>query len=330
MPLPRSEALPVSPAPAHARRSRDRRSRGSAVSWVGSHQASTPLASAATPPLRAQVAAGDAEADSEADGRAVPERLLIGGSLLRHTFSPPLRVRGGARGREDRSRPLGTARARAAACRLDDEDHDRASCDAEAQAARHRDGRQVGSARPTRARRTARRRARPGVEALLFAPPLLGQRRRACARDRGRRRQVDVHPLDECRGEEAGAPRHALLDAERRHGRGQLLERVGSRRADARRDAEHALPSRSCERASSMSSWSPPTFAKIYVNNNRLLDDVSGRQRRQDRATRTSPARASSRRPRAAASRSIAVVLNSPNMYADTTRLLDFGFASLS
>jgi hypothetical protein len=25
----------------------------------------------------------------------------------------------------------------------------------------------------------------------------------------------------------------------------------------------------------------------------------------------------------------IAVVLNSPNMYADTTRLLDYGFASL-
>ena len=48
--------------------------------------------------------------------------------------------------------------------------------------------------------------------------------------------------VDERRGEAARAPRHALLDAERRRGRGQLLERVGPRRADARRDAEPALP----------------------------------------------------------------------------------------
>ena len=90
-----------------------------------------------------------------------------------------------------------------------------------------------------------------GVEALLLAAPLLRQRRRARARDRGRRRQVDVHPVDERRGEEARPARHALLDPERRQGCGQLLERVGSRRADARRDAQRALPPDRATRASS-------------------------------------------------------------------------------
>ena len=66
-------------------------------------------------------------------------------------------------------------------------------------------------ARPARARRAARGRARPGVEALLLAAALLRERRRARARDRRRRRQVDVRPADERGGARARARRHALL-----------------------------------------------------------------------------------------------------------------------
>ena len=75
--------------------------------------------------------------------------------------------------------------------------------------------------------------------------------------------------------------------------------------------------------------WTAPTYSKIYVNNNR-------------HAQLLSPARTASRPGYthkagpclvASATRGgvslIAVVLDSPNMYADATRLLDFGFASL-
>jgi D-alanyl-D-alanine carboxypeptidase len=52
--------------------------------WVGSHQTSTPLASAATPPQHAQVV----QFAAKPVAAVVPERLLIGGNLLHHTFSP--------------------------------------------------------------------------------------------------------------------------------------------------------------------------------------------------------------------------------------------------
>jgi D-alanyl-D-alanine carboxypeptidase len=75
-------------------------------------------------------------------------------------------------------------------------------------------------------------------------------------------------------------------------------------------------------------SWSAPTFAKIYDNNNRLLSMYPGAN-----GVKTGYTHKSGPCLVASATRHgvtlIAVVLNSPNMYADTTRLLDFGFASL-
>jgi serine-type D-Ala-D-Ala carboxypeptidase (penicillin-binding protein 5/6) len=73
--------------------------------------------------------------------------------------------------------------------------------------------------------------------------------------------------------------------------------------------------------------WSAPTFAKIYDNNNRLLSMYAGAN-----GVKTGYTHKSGPCLVASATRGgvtlIAVVLNSPNMYADTTRLLDFGFAS--
>jgi D-alanyl-D-alanine carboxypeptidase len=75
--------------------------------------------------------------------------------------------------------------------------------------------------------------------------------------------------------------------------------------------------------------WAAPTFAKIYVNNNRLLSTYPGAN-----GVKTGYTHKSGPCLVASATRNgvslIAVVLDSPDMYTDAKRLLDFGFASLS
>jgi serine-type D-Ala-D-Ala carboxypeptidase (penicillin-binding protein 5/6) len=74
--------------------------------------------------------------------------------------------------------------------------------------------------------------------------------------------------------------------------------------------------------------WTAPTFAKIYVNNNRLLGTYRGAN-----GVKTGYTHKAGPCLVASATRNgvslIAVVLDSPNMYADAKRLLDFGFSSL-
>jgi serine-type D-Ala-D-Ala carboxypeptidase (penicillin-binding protein 5/6) len=74
--------------------------------------------------------------------------------------------------------------------------------------------------------------------------------------------------------------------------------------------------------------WAAPTFAKIYVNNNRLLGRYRGAN-----GVKTGYTHKAGPCLVASATRNgvtlIAVVLNSPDMYTDATRLLNFGFASL-
>jgi D-alanyl-D-alanine carboxypeptidase (penicillin-binding protein 5/6) len=74
--------------------------------------------------------------------------------------------------------------------------------------------------------------------------------------------------------------------------------------------------------------WSAPTFAKIYLNNNRLLTTYPGADGVKTGYTHKSGPCLVSSATRGGVSL-LAVVLNSPDMYADSTRLLDFGFASL-
>jgi serine-type D-Ala-D-Ala carboxypeptidase (penicillin-binding protein 5/6) len=72
--------------------------------------------------------------------------------------------------------------------------------------------------------------------------------------------------------------------------------------------------------------WSAPTFAKIYVNNNRLLGLYPGAN-----GVKTGYTHKAGPCLVASATRGgrslIAVVLDSPDMYRDAKRLLDFGFA---
>jgi D-alanyl-D-alanine carboxypeptidase len=74
--------------------------------------------------------------------------------------------------------------------------------------------------------------------------------------------------------------------------------------------------------------WTAPTFAKIYVNNNRLLGSYPGAN-----GVKTGYTHKSGPCLVASATRGdrslIAVVLDSPDMYTDAKRLLDFGFAAL-
>ncbi len=73
-------------------------------------------------------------------------------------------------------------------------------------------------------------------------------------------------------------------------------------------------------------SWAPPTNSKIYVNNNWLLREYPGAN-----GVKTGYTHASGWCLAASATRQgrtlIAIVLDSPNMYADAKKLLDFGFS---
>jgi D-alanyl-D-alanine carboxypeptidase len=73
--------------------------------------------------------------------------------------------------------------------------------------------------------------------------------------------------------------------------------------------------------------WTAPTFAKIYVNNNRLLGLYRGANGVKTGYThKAGPCLVASARR---GGRSlIAVVLDSPDMYTDAKRLLNMGFAS--
>ena len=74
--------------------------------------------------------------------------------------------------------------------------------------------------------------------------------------------------------------------------------------------------------------WAAPTFSKIYVNNNRLLASYAGANGVKTGYThKAGPCLVASATRHGVSL--IAVVLDSPDMYGDAKRLLDFGFASL-
>ena len=74
--------------------------------------------------------------------------------------------------------------------------------------------------------------------------------------------------------------------------------------------------------------WSAPTYAKIYVNNNRLLGTYRGASGVKTGYTHKAGPCLVASATRGGVSL-VAVVLDSSNMYGEATRLLDLGFASL-
>jgi D-alanyl-D-alanine carboxypeptidase (penicillin-binding protein 5/6) len=75
--------------------------------------------------------------------------------------------------------------------------------------------------------------------------------------------------------------------------------------------------------------WTAPTYSKIYVNNNRLLTTYRGADGVKTGYTHKAGPCLVASATRGGVSL-IAVVLNSPDMYADAKRLLDLGFSSRS
>jgi D-alanyl-D-alanine carboxypeptidase (penicillin-binding protein 5/6) len=294
--------------------------------WVGSHQSATPLASAAgPPPLR--IAAPAAAVPAVV---AAPEHLLTGGSLLPHTFSPALL---------------------ASSAVLVDADTGRVLWELHAHERRH-----VASTTKIMTALLAMRKLKPHdvvtVDKSVPRVPLVREGLRAGERVqawklfyslllysgnddalalaiaagggdkwtfiRSMNAEAKLLGLEDTHFSSPSG----VVDADNYSSAWDLaaLTRVAMRsprfRHIVRTKVEHV-------------SWSAPTYAKVYVNNNRLLTMYRG-------ATGVKTGYTHKAGPCLVASATrngvslIAVVLNSPNMYADTTRLLNFGFASLS
>jgi D-alanyl-D-alanine carboxypeptidase (penicillin-binding protein 5/6) len=294
--------------------------------WVGSHQASTPLASAAAPPRQAQAVHFAAKPVAVA---VAPERLLTGGSLLPHTFTPKVLASAAILVDGKTGRVLWTRNA-----------HER---------------RQVASTTKIMTALLALRKLQPHdivtVDKSVPRVPLVREGLRAGERVQAWKLFYSL--LLYSGNDDALALAIAVG--------GDKWTFIRSMNAEAKklglRDTHYSTPS-GVKDADNYSSawdlaaltrvamrnsrfrdivrtrsehvkWSAPTFAKIYLNNNRLLGTYGGAD-----GVKTGYTHKSGPCLVASATRGkvslIAVVLNSPNMYDDTKRLLDFGFASLS
>lgn len=292
--------------------------------WVGSRQSTTPLASAAPPPRRAQVV----HFASKPAIAAKPERLLFGGSLLHHTFAPRLlasaavlvdaktgRVLWGENAHERRHVASTTKIMTALLALRKLQPHDIVTVDKSVpRVPLVREGLRAGER----------------VQAWkLFYSLLLysgNDDALALAIAAGGDKWTFVRSMNAeakllgLRDTHFSTP-SGVVDADNYSSAWDLaaLTRVAMRNERFRRivdtRVEHV-------------TWSAPTFAKVYINNNRLLATYAGAN-----GVKTGYTHKAGPCLVASATRSgvslIAVVLNSPDMYADTTRLLNFGFASL-
>jgi D-alanyl-D-alanine carboxypeptidase (penicillin-binding protein 5/6) len=292
--------------------------------WMGSQQSSAPIASAATPPRHGQIVHRSAKPAAP----ATPERLLVGDSLLRHTFSPGLLASAAvlvdgktgrvlwAKNAHERRHVASTTKIMTALLALRKlQPHDIVTVDKSVpRVPLVREGLRAGER----------------VEAWkLFYSLLLysgNDDALALAIAAGGDKWTFIRSMNAeaqrlgLRDTHFSTP-SGVVDADNYSSAWDLaaLTRVAMRnprfRQIVQRHVEHV-------------SWSAPTFAKIYVNNNRMLTTYPGANGVKTGYTHKAGPCLVASATRGGVSL-IAVVLNSPNMYADATRLLDFGFASL-
>ena len=295
--------------------------------WIGSHQSATPIASAAP---KAPVPLVDARpvAHTHHAKPAVPERLLVGGTLVAHRFEPKLA---------------------GAAAILVDEKTGRVLWGLHAHQRRH-----VASTTKIMTALLALRKLRPHdivtVDRTVPRVPLVREGLRAGER-------VEAWKLFYSLLLFSGNDDALALAIA---AGGDKWTFIRSMNAEARnlglRDTHFASPSGVVDVDNYSSAWdlaaltrvalrnerfrqivhtrvkrvkwSAPTYAKIYVNNNRLLSTYRGAN-----GIKTGYTHKSGPCLVASATRGdvslVAVVLDSSDMYGDATRLLDFGFASL-
>jgi D-alanyl-D-alanine carboxypeptidase len=296
--------------------------------WIGSHQPSTPLAVAMTPDVPHVVHVVRTPVVHVKQKAAPPERLLLGGSLISHTFSPQI---------------LG------AAAVLVDGKTGRVLWAKHAHARR-----QVASTTKIMTALLALRALKPHdivtVDKSVPRVPLVREGLRAGEK-------VEAWKLFYSLLLYSGNDDALALAIA---AGGDKWTFVRSMNAEAKRlglrDTHYSTPS-GVKDADNYSSawdlaaltrvamrsprfrqivrthvkhvkWNAPTFAKIYVNNNRLLGSYSGAN-----GVKTGYTHKSGPCLVASATRGdrslIAVVLDSPDMYTDAKRLLDFGFSAL-
>jgi D-alanyl-D-alanine carboxypeptidase (penicillin-binding protein 5/6) len=294
--------------------------------WVGSHQASTPLASAAAPPRKAQVVHFAAKPVVVA---LVPERLLIGGNLLHHTFAPKVLASAAvlvdantgrvlwARNAHERRQVASTTKIMTALLALRKlQPHDVVTVDKSVpRVPLVREGLRAGERVQAWKLFYSLLLYSGNDDALALAIAVGGDKWTFIRSMNAEAKKLGLHDTH------YSTP-SGVKDADNFSSAWDLaaLTRVAMRNSRFR----HIVQTR-VEHV----KWSAPTFAKIYLNNNRLLGTYAGADGVKTGYTHKSGPCLVSSATRGNVSL-IAVVLNSPNMYDDTKRLLDFGFASLS
>jgi D-alanyl-D-alanine carboxypeptidase (penicillin-binding protein 5/6) len=297
---------------------------GAGGAWIGSHQSPEPVASVATPRVSGLVAAPKVAAP-----KAAPERLLAGGALVSHTFAPKL---------------MGAAAilvdAKTGRVVWADKAHQRRQVASTTKimtallamrVLRPHDIVQVDKSVPRVPLVREGLRAGERVEAWkLFYALLLysgNDDALALAIAAGGSKAAFVKQMN---AEAATLGLHdthfvspsGVVDVDNYSSAWDLaaLTRVAMRSARFRsivRTHEKHVP------------WTAPTYSKIYINNNRLVGTYPGADGVKTGYThKAGPCLVASAK-RGGVSL-IAVVLDSPDMYSDARRLLNFGFASLS
>jgi D-alanyl-D-alanine carboxypeptidase (penicillin-binding protein 5/6) len=302
---------------------------GAGGAWIGSHQSSDPVASIATPRVAAHAAPRIAAAPKVSVPKASPPHLLAGGSLVSHRFTPGL---------------LG------ASAILVDGDTGRVLWQDHAHERRH-----VASLTKIMTATLALRKLRPHdivqVDKSVPRVPLVREGLRAGEKVETWKLMYalllysgndDALALAIAAGgskwqfvREMNAEAKLLgltdthfvspsgvVDVDNYSTAWDLaaLTRVAMRnprfRAIVRTHIKHV-------------SWAAPTYSKIYVNNNRMVGTYPGAIGVKTGYTHKAGPCLVVEAKRNGTSL-IAVVLDSPDMYTDAKRLLNFGFASLA
>lgn len=296
---------------------------GACGAWVGSHQSPEPIASAAIPRVTAHVAAPKAPVQ-----QAKPERLLAGGALVSHTFTPGLLgaaaiLVDGKTGRvlwqqhaHERRQVASLTKIMTATIALRKlRPHDIVQVDKSVpRVPLVREGLRAGEQVETWKLMYALLLYSGNDDALALAIAAGGSKWQFVREmnDEAKRLGLsDTHFVSPS----------GVVDVDNYSSAWDLaaLTRVAMRnprfRTIVRTPVKHV-------------SWAAPTYSKIYVNNNRMLTTYPGTIGVKTGYTHKAGPCLVTAATRGGTSL-IAVVLDSPDMYTDAKRLLDFGFASL-
>jgi D-alanyl-D-alanine carboxypeptidase (penicillin-binding protein 5/6) len=292
---------------------------------VGKHQTSAPIASAAPLPRHTHVVRFAAKPIAV----VAPERLLVGGSLLRHTFAPKLFASAAvlvdgktgrvlwARNAHERRQVASTTKIMTALLALRKlQPHDIVTVDKSApRVPLVREGLRAGERVQAWKLFYSLLLFSGNDDALALAIAAGGDKWTFIRSMNAEAKKLGLHDTH------FSTP-SGVKDADNYSSAWDLaaLTRVAMRNSRFREIVQTRVQH---------VKWSAPTFAKIYLNNNRLLGTYAGADGVKTGYTHKSGPCLVASATRGGVSL-IVVVLNSPDMYADTKRLLDFGFASLS